>query len=630
MYKFFLILALLILFIPDSQQAAAQSTSNKSQPRTNIENPQTRISSVSIVRHASNERSAEAEKLLAEGIRLTEAREFSDAVATLKHALRLDPEYADAYAALGRAYFKMRQWQESVVNLRRAAELRARQRDSQNAQRTVMVQVSKGFSAQVAAATGSPIRREAKPSHAPVKKPVTTRPTQLRVEHTAAKTSLVAPDIKPLPRTNVIPVELKTAIHRSIVPPRMEGTSIGPVGPEIEPQPNINANLAESKVPIPTPQTQHREAAIPVKSAETESAAKLPEETRATAVDLKPTGAKSKATQPGNQEVVSTPVNPTQESETNDAGAKTDHRGSETTRTAASVPAQTTTEGTSSKQTPEPAGVRVAMSVTPAARPVETKSDAPLSTGRSKEETSLVDIYRVGPSDVLDIQITGAPETQSTLFTVLPSGLIEHPMLTEPLPVKGLSVEEIGTKIENDLKKRALIENPRVVVAVRDYSSHTILVTGLVRQSGTKFLRREAIPLYVVVADAQPLPEAAKITIVRNEQKQVYEVDLAEVADLNLLVLPGDVITLHPNVTRYIYIGGEVKFPGEKTFRRGLTLMQAVIAAGGLTQKSKVAELARDDGKGFLIATRVSLNDIQSGRTVDPLLKPGDRITILR
>jgi protein involved in polysaccharide export with SLBB domain len=230
----------------------------------------------------------------------------------------------------------------------------------------------------------------------------------------------------------------------------------------------------------------------------------------------------------------------------------------------------------------------------------------------------------------LDIQIKGAQGTQSTLFTVSPSGLLEHPMLTEPLPVKGLSVEEIGPKVENDLKKRALIENPRVVVAVRDYSSHTILVTGLIRQSGTKFLRREAIPLYVVVADAQPLPEAARITILRNEQKQVYEIDLAEVADLNLLVLPGDVITLHPNVTRYIYIGGEVKFPGEKTFRRGLTLMQAVIAAGGLTQKSKVAELARDDGKGFLVATRVSLIEIQSGRTVDPLLKPGDRITILR
>jgi protein involved in polysaccharide export with SLBB domain len=606
MYKFFLTLALLILFISDSRQAAAQSTSIKGQPRTNIES---RISSVSIVRPASQERSAEAEKLLAEGIRLTEVREFSGAVATLKHALRLDPEYADAYAALGRAYFKMRHWQESVFNLRRAAELRARQRGSQTAQRNVMVQVSKGFSSRVAAATGSPIKREAKSSHAPSKKTFATRPTQLRVENTAAKTSPVAPDIKPLSRTNVIPVELKTAIHRSVVPPDVEGTSISPVGPEIEPQPNINANPAESKVPIPTTQTQHREAATPATATETKSSAKLPEETKATAVDLKPLDAKLEATQPPNQEVVST---------------------SETTRTGPSVPAQTITEGTLSKQTSEPAGVRVAMSVTPAAKPVETRSDAPLSDLRSKEEASLADIYRVGPSDVLDIQIKGAQGTQSTLFTVSPSGLLEHPMLTEPLPVKGLSVEEIGPKIENDLKKRALIENPKVVVAVRDYSSHTILVTGLIRQSGTKFLRREAIPLYVVVADAQPLPEAARITILRNEQKQVYEIDLAEVADLNLLVLPGDVITLHPNVTRYIYIGGEVKFPGEKTFRRGLTLMQAVIAAGGLTQKSKVAELARDDGKGFLVATRVSLNEIQSGRTVDPLLKPGDRITILR
>src|SRR5207247_3700601 len=101
-----------------------------------------------------------------------------------------------------------------------------------------------------------------------------------------------------------------------------------------------------------------------------------------------------------------------------------------------------------------------------------------------------------------------------------------------------------------------------------------ILVSGLVKDSGTKFLRREAIPLYVVVADAQPLPEAARVTLVRNEQRQIFEIDLAQVADMNLLVRSGDVITLHTNVTQFIYVGGEVKTPGEKTFRRGLTLTQ--------------------------------------------------------
>jgi protein involved in polysaccharide export with SLBB domain len=169
-----------------------------------------------------------------------------------------------------------------------------------------------------------------------------------------------------------------------------------------------------------------------------------------------------------------------------------------------------------------------------------------------------------------------------------------------------------------------------VLVGVRDYSSHTILVSGLVKDPGTKFLRREAIPLYVVVADAQPLPEAAKVTVVRNELNQMFEIDLTQAADMNLLVRPGDVITLHPNVTQFFYIGGEVKIPGEKTFRRGITLTQAILTAGGATDKGKVAEIARDDGRGFLAGERFSLKEIGSGKTSDPILKPGDRITIFR
>jgi polysaccharide biosynthesis/export protein len=242
-------------------------------------------------------------------------------------------------------------------------------------------------------------------------------------------------------------------------------------------------------------------------------------------------------------------------------------------------------------------------------------------------ELSLTKVYRVGPNDVLDIRISDSA-SQSTLFTITASGLLEHPMLSEPLRAGGLTTEEIGSHIESEIKRRALMENPKVSVGVRDYASHTILVSGLVKDSGTKILRREAIPLYVVVADAQPLPEAARVTVLRNETNQTFEIELTESGDMNLLVRPGDVITLHPNVTQFLYIGGEVKAPGEKTYRRGLTLTQALIAAGGITPKAKEARLGRDDGNGFLVVTRYKLKEIESGKVQDPAVKPGDRITI--
>jgi polysaccharide export outer membrane protein len=276
-------------------------------------------------------------------------------------------------------------------------------------------------------------------------------------------------------------------------------------------------------------------------------------------------------------------------------------------------------------------GVHVSMEVKPAPPPVKTES-VTNETPEGKivaNEIALTKIYRVGPGDVLDIRTNDSASQQSTLFSVTPAGVLEHPMLTEPLPVGGLTVDEISARFETELKRRALIDNPKVSVGVRDYASHTILVSGLVKDSGTKILRREAIPLYVVVADAQPLPEATKVTVVRNETRETFDVDLAQASEMNLLVRSGDVITLLPNVTQFVYIGGEVKLPGEKTYRRGLTLTQAIIAAGGVTSKSKEARLGRDDGKGFLVVTRYKLKDIDSGKVQDPVVKPGDRIMIV-
>jgi hypothetical protein len=47
-----------------------------------------------------------------------------------------------------------------------------------------------------------------------------------------------------------------------------------------------------------------------------------------------------------------------------------------------------------------------------------------------------------------------------------------------------------------------------------------------------------------------------------------------------------------------------------------------------MTPKAKEARLGRDNGEGFLVVTRYKLKDIESGKVQDPLVKPGDRITI--
>lgn len=276
----------------------------------------------------------------------------------------------------------------------------------------------------------------------------------------------------------------------------------------------------------------------------------------------------------------------------------------------------------------QPTGSQVSLSTkVPAPPTAENTADA-TENKNNADETALTRIYRIGPNDVLDVRVADSSSSQSTLFTVTPAGLLEHPLFIEPMSVGGLTIEEITARIEADLKRRAL-ENTKVSIGVRDYASHMILVSGLVKEPGTKILRREAIPLYVVVADAQPLPEAARVTVVRNDSNQTFEIELAQASDMNLLVRPGDVVTLQANVTQFVYVGGEVKFPGEKTYRRGLTLTQAMIAAGGAVGKPKEARLGRDDGRGFLVVTKFKLKEIESGKVPDPVVRPGDRIMVL-
>jgi len=263
--------------------------------------------------------------------------------------------------------------------------------------------------------------------------------------------------------------------------------------------------------------------------------------------------------------------------------------------------------------------------------PASLRSSAlsPANSKLSADDNALTKVYRVGPGDVLDVRLAEGVSAQSTLFTISPAGFLEHPDLSAPLPSSGLTVEEITARIADDLKGRPSTKNPNVSVAVQEYVSHRILVSGLVKEPGTKSLKREAIPLYVVVADAQPLPEAGRVSVLRNESNESYVIDLSEPSAMNMLVRPGDVVTLLENPTQFFYIGGKVKSPGEKTFRRGMTLTQAIIAAGGLTKNSKEARLARDNGKGFLVVNRYKLKAIESGKVPDAVIQPGDRITII-
>lgn len=246
---------------------------------------------------------------------------------------------------------------------------------------------------------------------------------------------------------------------------------------------------------------------------------------------------------------------------------------------------------------------------------------APIATASSQ-------IYRVGVRDVLDIQLPDNLGRSSTLFTVLEGGVLEYPLAGNPIVVAGLTTSEIAALLRQQLK---VFDNPTVVVNVRDYSSHAITITGFVAAPGTKILRREAMPLYAILAEALVLPEAGSATIIRQGQTPIV-VDLANTTLSSTVVVSGDVIKVSGGATgpeEFFFIGGQISSPGQKAYHAGLTLTQAILASGGTSTKAgSRIRVSRQNADGLLTTQEYNLRKIQTGKIPDPSLEKGDRVEV--
>ncbi|MEP6635265.1 MAG: polysaccharide biosynthesis/export family protein [Acidobacteriota bacterium] len=257
---------------------------------------------------------------------------------------------------------------------------------------------------------------------------------------------------------------------------------------------------------------------------------------------------------------------------------------------------------------------------------ITSKSASPISSAIT---AGLTQLYRVGVGDVLDIQLADTSNRDaSTLFTVLEGGMLDYPLAGNPIPVVGLTAAEISARLRQQIR---IFDNPAVVVSVRDYASHSVTVTGLIAAPGIKMLRREAVPLYVVLAQALVQPEATCANIVRQGVPPV-SVDLRDADATSLLLVAGDVIrvtTLSAGAEGFYFSGGEIKSPGQKPYHAGLTITQAILASGGLTVGDNIKiQLSRARADGRLVTTSYNLRQIQNGKVPDPLLHEGDRLHV--
>jgi polysaccharide export outer membrane protein len=278
-----------------------------------------------------------------------------------------------------------------------------------------------------------------------------------------------------------------------------------------------------------------------------------------------------------------------------------------------------------------PAATKATASVPTVAAPA-TASPATASPA-SAAPVPATALYRVGVGDILDIRLAGGMSKESTLYTIMSTGMLDYPLAGEPFNAVGLTTEDIGARLSAELRRRGVFDRAQFRIVVREYVSHTAMVSGLVDQPGAKVLRREAVPLYVVLAEANPRAEAGRAVIISRATGLSKTVDLSDSAALNELISHGDIINITARPQEFFYIGGQINAPGQKDFHPGMTLTQAILASGGVARvagsKVRVA-ISRQGADGRLVATEFLLNDIESGQVPDPRLQAGDRVEVGR
>jgi polysaccharide export outer membrane protein len=261
------------------------------------------------------------------------------------------------------------------------------------------------------------------------------------------------------------------------------------------------------------------------------------------------------------------------------------------------------------------------------------KKTAEISKHAGAKALKPTEIYKVGAGDVLFINLLNAPAKSSNYFTVLNDGTIDFPLVGEMIPVGGLTTDEIEDLLREKIK---LYANPQVSVKVRDYSSHSINVFGLVEKPGEQFMQREAKPLFVVRAEAIAQPKANRVVIKRADSTtETFDLNDSKYEDV--LVFPGDFVEFGfaenkepaPRQPQFYYIGGDIYAAGQKDFYQGITLTQAIMATGGLRKPNvKKIVIRRKNTEGLLNSMEYNLKAIKDGKQPDPSIQPGDTIEV--
>lgn len=241
--------------------------------------------------------------------------------------------------------------------------------------------------------------------------------------------------------------------------------------------------------------------------------------------------------------------------------------------------------------------------------------------------------YIIGEGDVLDIFVWGVKELNVSA-KVRPDGKITIPGIGD---VKASGFTPPGLQKSLGDKLKVLVKSPNVTVTVREITNSKVYIFGGGVTSSAYDLNRSTTLLQLLCNLGDVKNADLKRAYVRRNGKMVkvgfYKLFITGDTNEDMAIESNDSIYIPAleNKDKSIYVLGAVNNPRHIEYRDGLTVMQALLEAGGFNKFAKQNDttiLRKENEKEIMITVKAKdlLSDGDLSQNVK--LKPNDYIIV--
>jgi polysaccharide export outer membrane protein len=235
---------------------------------------------------------------------------------------------------------------------------------------------------------------------------------------------------------------------------------------------------------------------------------------------------------------------------------------------------------------------------------------------------------------LLDITVFELPQF-NVAARVAGDGTITMPLIGS-VEVRGLNKKQVERKIEQALQAK-YINDPSVSVTIKEYRSRQVSILGAVNNPGAYTIISPRTLLQLLSEAGGLGQNAGKRCFIFRSGASRIEIDLDDLMnngnpDLNVPILPGDVINIPVESKIIVYVLGAVRNPGavEMTSSMPVTLLAAIARAGGPTEQANKSgiQIRRRNAEGEEQVIKANLKEILGGKEPDVDLVSGDVVNV--